>query len=476
MDIKLNRLKEAALLQAKQLADRGADLSCEVCQDTALSKAITVPKTLLAIFLSILSVGLLLIGIPLAKTLASALESVLLPFPQVFLGIVYYGCVLLMLGRNVYALCRGFRNRSAKRKKKKIGTLAAMISGEQSQLDGFDEQVKAAVKDGRDMIIKPRGYWQTELNQYEQDYLDKLKNDGKKYQKLCTVVVAVVLLAGAIALYPFITGGLSGVYGKGSGLTAAGSYIVLLVVLMECMFRMQRWYAKWMKLGAALGFALYQILIAIKLLLDGVLLPDAAVLESGEVLKIIGAFLFNYPLLSLLLMTAVALVLILAPQYTVVDNLRRQGVSVMNTNAQTEQVSAQKAEGMLLRKAAICFFIALFAGSMVGGVISGGWSFWNAVKYVIATVLLMACMFALEGSNRFYAVYSKLSVYLWYLFYAGYVIVVLSLVPDFGWGTLVLMAINWCSRLGGIVQSTETQQAGGPTDSDIDSYINNSGV
>ncbi len=448
-DTNLNACYQAALDQAAQIGAECNTLSDEFPNGSDLYKKASfggVCKDILRLLF-----GLVLMAVGVMSFVPNKPFMIFeYGFPGRFMGILIFGFGASFLFTSIFSLYKMIQLSRAKHKAKTIRTLGVAVTGEAAKLETFAQQVEKAIAAGEDMTIVPSGFWQTQFTEFRTAVAEKSRNDDRKNRWIHTIAAVGIFAFAAIALYPFVIGGYGLKYGNVSGALVATAYILLAVILSESLARLDRWYHKKAKLIAGLVFGLYQVAVVLGLLLGGAFDGISAAIAGGDVWPIVQSIVFSYPILSMILITVITVLIITRSHYDLIAIRMEEPSYQRDMSDGTTQTVILKRQKTKIRAKCVFKLPFIFAmGIWMGGIVNEGLSFGNVLLFLLIAVFYFGITFTMDMDESFNYVYGKLSGYLRLLLFAGYVTIALSLIPNFGVGTVILLAIHSLASLGG---------------------------
>jgi hypothetical protein len=437
------------LRHASDIGKECGALSNEFPGDSDLYKKASVGGIVADAMMIILGLGTLLVGI-VAIVANEPFKIWGLSFDGQFLAVLLLGVGSVLLCSAGFSLYKIGRLSAAKKKADKIRKCGITIEGEARLLESFEKKVLKAMENGEDLLIDSTGYWETQVMDLKTEVVERTRNDDYKNRMINTIAAGLILAFACIAFYPFIVGGYALQLGNTSGSVVAVSYLLIAVIIAESLSRLDRWYGKKAKLTAVAVYFVYQIAIVVGLAVSQTFAGFLAAISSGEGEKIISECVMNYPILSMLTISLVTAFIILKPDYSkIAMRIKVDSITVPLDNGTTQTIILKRAKAKLRRKCIILIPVVIAMGVWMGKVVVGGFSFVNLLLYLLVAACYLGITLFMETDEAFAVVYGRLPQYFRLLMFVGYATIALSLVPNFGFGTIILITIHMLASFGG---------------------------
>ena len=451
MNIKDNNLDvnyEFAVNHASQIGEECNSIATNYPTSSPLYKKSDTWGIIKDIISFIVGLGLALIAIASINTYNPFVIGKM-SFPSGYITVLLFGTASVFLFTSVFSLYKVIMMKKAKRDAKAVNSLAINIGMETKKLPDFDKQVREAMASGKDLIIEPKDFWQTKLNEHKRIVGEKSLKDGKTNQIIHTAAASSLLLFALVFFLKFIVGGYMFKYGTASGPIVAIAYLLIAIILGESLLRLVNWYGVKAKMMAAAIFSVYQMIVVFCLLFGKAFSTISSSLSTGNGGNVFKVIVFNYPLLTILLFTLAVAFIIFKPDYSESYRKTKEKFIVPMDDGSTRDDTPRSPTTMIRRKCIYKIPIFIAMGVWMANIINAGSSFWNIVLYIVIMVIYFGITFTMDLSDSFSAIYGEIPKHYRRLIFVCYVTVVLSLVPNFGFGTVVLLAIHMLGSLGG---------------------------
>jgi len=445
--INLDTIYKTALSASKKVVSECRDFSDITVKDNVFYGSVSFKKILVAIIEVALPIAMFMFKDLAMEYIMLFFDEFNLAYPVEYISMAYNIIAIMLFGYGGYSLAKMLMTIKEKGASKKIQTLANRLEEETKNiLPEFDKQINEAIEKGEDLVFEPATYWQVELNEYK----NKFSRSQKQYNKILQIIgtilcVGAVLFAGKF-FFPYIVEGFAGGYGSTSGYIVFSSYLILTMVLATALMNLCSWYSKIAQYVTSGLFAAYQVLVIISLNRNyHVFDAFVAAIQSKDVDIILENCVFNYTVIAMLLVTAATIWMLLTTRFDLIKDARRNGFTVpMEPPANDVQLTAEKVQNMLIIKGILATVATMLTGAWMASVIEKGFSFGGIISFLVIAVVWSIISGSLE-SDVTRAVYNKFSKFLYLMHYIGYVIIILSATPEFGWGTLVLLVVHFLS-------------------------------
>ena len=448
-DTSLKQCYEFALSDASRMQEECNVLSDEFPKGSALYKKASVG----GVFKDILSFlfGIILLGIGVVAFFSDTsfpINEYIFSGTYVAIVLVGFGAVLLF--GSVFSIYKMIMLGQAEKKAKKVRTLGFSVASAVKQIDAFKAQVEKAIATGEDISVEPAGFWQTQFLDYKATVAEKSRSDDKKNKLIHTIAAGLIFLFAAVGFYPFIIGGYALKFGNTSGALVATSYILITIIIAESLFRLERWYHSKAKLIAGAAFGVYQLAVVLGLVFNKTFAGISEAISSGDAGAIVKNILFNYPIISLILITVVMLIIITKTSYDLIAaRVEEENFVYTMTDGSTETRSLKRMRTKIRSKCITKIPFVIAMGIWMAKILVTGLTFGNALLYVVIAAIYFGITFTMDMNETFNYVYGKLCQYLRLMLFMGYVTVTLSLVPGFGIGSIILVGLHALASLGG---------------------------
>ena len=444
--LNLDNIYKMALSASQKLSSECHNFSEESVTSSVLYETANPKKVVFSLIKVALPIAMIVFKELVMGYVWLFMDEMKLAFPISFISTTYYAVATLLFGNGAYTLAKILATFKGKGSAKSIQALGTRLEeATETVLPEFDKQIQAAIENGEDVIFEPMEYWEVELNEHQNKFNQSQKQYKKILQITGTVLCVIAVLFAAKFCFQYIVDGYSNSYGSTSGYIVFVSYMIMAMVMATALMNLCSWYNKLAQYVMAGLFAAYQALVVIKLNSNHVFEAFKAAIASKDMDMILENCVFNYPVISLLLVTIVVVLMILTTRYDLIKDARKNGFIVpMEAPATDVHLTAEKIQNMLILKGIGATIGTMVAGAWMASIIKNGASFGGVISFLVIAIIWSVIYGSLQ-SDVTSAVYNKFAKYLYLMHFIGYITIVLSLLPSFGWGTIVLLAIHFVS-------------------------------
>lgn len=443
----LDQIYKMASSSSKRIIKQCKNFSEEVVYKSDFYEKATFKKIVWSIAEVVISVAMFMFCDLAMEYILSFLYDLDLNYPLKYIHTCYNALAVLFLGDSVFVLIRILETLREKGTVKQVQAISVRLDEAiTNELPKFDKQIKAAIEKGEDLTFEPIAYWQTEIDKH-QDGFKSRQNGFRNTMKIVRTIIgiAAVAFAGWFA-YPYIIGGFAMTYGKLSGYIVFSSYMIFSMVIASVLTNFSVWYHRISPIVAAVTFSMYQVLIVLNLsktyhTFDRFM----GAIKSKDTKQILENCIYNYPVLSLLFVTATVLLMILGTNFSLIKDARKKGVTIpMKRPAQDVKFSAEMVQNELVLRGIIATVLTMLTATWMVNIIEQGASFGRILLFLFIAVIWFGISLSLK-SDTTKAIFNHFAKSLYLLHFVGYVIIVLSLTPSFSCGTLLLLGIHFLS-------------------------------